>query len=177
VTRQAIEDEAWQRWQEELNRRLQLTIGFLYGNFTRGCRRLVIDGIEPVDKPHDSIQLHLFEYVYHQIVRKDPEWVARDFFREHYRQYAAEAAGRVYDPAAVGCLLLVTSHVSLLDELITRPLDEGDALANANTLIYLGKVRDGRHIRRGCYIAKHRGSACSEQVHFYRITDRGVELE
>ena len=51
-------------------------------------RRVVIDGIEPTDRPSESIQFNLFEYVYHQILRKDPEWVARDLFREPYRQHA-----------------------------------------------------------------------------------------
>ena len=46
----------------------------------------------------------------------------------------------------------------MLDDLISRPLDEGDMLSNANTLIYMGKIRDGNRIGRGLYIAKHRGS-------------------
>ncbi len=55
---------------------------FFYGNFIRGVRRVVIDGIEPVGRPSESIQLELFEYVYHQILRKDSDWVARDLFRQ-----------------------------------------------------------------------------------------------
>ena len=55
----------------------------------------------------------------------------------------------------------------MLDDLISRPLDEGDVLSNANTLIYMGKIRDGNRISRGLYIAKHRGSAV-------RRADRGV---
>jgi len=174
VTRRDLDWDEWRDWQAELNARLRAAIAFLYGNFVRGTRRVVIDGIEPTDRPGESIQLHLFEYVYHQILRKDPEWVARDLFREAYRRHAEEAARHVYDPAAVGCLLLYTSHETLLDDLISRPLDEGDALSNANTLIYMGKVRDGNRIGRGLYIAKHRGSACDEQILEYRINDRGL---
>jgi KaiC/GvpD/RAD55 family RecA-like ATPase len=174
VTRRDLDWDEWRDWQAELNARLRAAIAFLYGNFVRGTRRVVIDGIEPTDRPGESIQLHLFEYVYHQILRKDPEWVARDLFRESYRRHAEEAARHVYDPAAVGCLLLYTSHETLLDDLISRPLDEGDALSNANTLIYMGKVRDGNRIGRGLYIAKHRGSACDEQILEYRIDDRGL---
>ena len=29
----------------------------------------------------------------------------------------------------------------MLDDLIARPLDEGDVLSNANTVIYMGKTR------------------------------------
>ena len=85
MTRRDLDFDAWHDWQAELARRLDASIAFFYGNFVRGVRRAVVDGIEPVDRPSDSIQIELFEYVYHQILRKDPEWVARDLFREHYR--------------------------------------------------------------------------------------------
>jgi KaiC/GvpD/RAD55 family RecA-like ATPase len=160
-----------------LNARLRAAIAFLYGNFVRGSRRLVIDGIEPVDVPSESIQFHLFEYVYHQVLRKDPEWVARDLFREAYRRHADEAAAHVYEVGSIGCLLLVTSHETMLDDLVSRPLAEGDVLANANTLIYMGKTRDGNRFGRGLYIAKHRGSACDERIVPYRITDRGLVID
>ena len=176
VTRRDLDWEDWRNWQAELNTRLRCAIAFLYGNFVRGVRRVVIDGIEPADKPGDSIQLHLFEYIYHQILRKDPEWVARDLFRESYRRHAEEAARHVYDPATIGCVLLYTSHQTMLDDLINRPLDEGDVLSNANTLIYMGKMRDGDRIGRGLYIAKHRGSACDERIAPYRIDDGGVRI-
>ena len=85
VTRADLDFDAWHDWQAELARRLNASIAFFYGNFVRGVRRAVVDGIEPVDRPSDSIQFELFEYIYHQILRKDAEWVARDLFREHYR--------------------------------------------------------------------------------------------
>jgi hypothetical protein len=176
VTRRDLDWDDWQNWQAELNSRLRAGIAFLYGNFTRGVRRVVMDGIEPTDRPSESIQFNLLEYVYHQILRKDPEWVARDLFREAYRRHAEEAATHSYDPGQVGCLLLCTSHETMLDDLISRPLDEGDVLSNANTLIYLGKVRDGNRIGRGLYIAKHRGSACDERIVPYGIDDRGLKL-
>jgi hypothetical protein len=160
-----------------LNSRLQTAIAFLYGNFVRGVRRIVIDGIEPADRPGESIQFNLFEYVYHQIVRKDPEWVARDLFREAYRRHADEAARHTYDPSRIGCLLLYTSHATMLDDLVGRPLDEGDVLSNANTLIYMGKMRDGNRLTRGLYVAKHRRSACDERIVEYRISERGLTIE
>jgi KaiC/GvpD/RAD55 family RecA-like ATPase len=176
VTRRDLDWDDWRNWQAELNARLRAAIAFLYGNFVRGVRRVVIDGIEPADRPGESIQFNLFEYVYHQILRKDPEWVARDLFREAYRRHAEDAAHHRYDPARIGCLLLYTSHDTMLDDLIGRPLDEGDVLSNANTLIYLGKMRDGQRMSRGLYIAKHRGSACDERIVEYKIGERGLTV-
>jgi KaiC/GvpD/RAD55 family RecA-like ATPase len=176
VTRRDLDWDDWNQWQAELNARLRSAIAFFYGNFVRGCRRVVIDGIEPVDRPAESIQFNLFEYIYHQVLRKDPEWVARDLFREQYRRHADEAAAHVYDPAQIGCLLLATSAETMLDDLISRPLDEGDVFSNANTLILMGKIRDGDTIRRALYIAKHRGSACDERIVEYRINDQGLEI-
>ncbi len=176
VTRRDLDWDDWQNWQAELNSRLRSAIAFLYGNFVRGCRRVVMDGIEPADRPGESIQFNLFEYVYHQILRKDPEWVARDLFREAYRRHAEQAAAHVYDPASIGCVLLYTSRETMLDDLISRPLDEGDVLSNANTLVYMGKIRDGNRLGRGLYIAKHRGSACDERILEYTINDHGLSI-
>ncbi len=176
VTRRDLDFDAWREWQAELNSKLRAAIAFLYGNFVSGCRRVVVDGIEPADRPGESIQLNLFEYVYHQVLRKEPEWVARDLFRERYRENAMAAAKHVYDPNEIGCLLLLTSAETMLDDLISRSLDEGDALSNANTLIYMGKVRDGFKMSRALYIAKHRGSACSEAIVPYEIGEKGLRL-
>jgi len=156
---------------------LQTTIAFFYGNFSGGCRRAIIDGIEPLERKRDSIQLELFEYVYHQILRKEPEWVARDLFREQFRSRSAEIAAAAYDPGRLGCMLLYTSAETMLDPLLERPLDEGDLLANANTIIYLGKTRsaDGR-IGRALHVGKHRGSACSDDIVPFAIDDRGIHV-
>ena len=136
----------------------------------------MIDGIEPVDRPSDSIQFELFEYIYHQILRKEPQWVARDLFRQHYLSHAAAVAAHGYDPAQVGCLLLYTAHETSLEALIERPLAEGDVLSNAATLIYLGKIREGTRFRRAAYVAKHRGSACTDEIIPYHIDDSGIVL-
>lgn len=177
VTRRDLDFDAQFDWQAEITRRLHCSIAFFYGNFIRGARRTVIDGIEPVDRPSDSIQLELFEYVYHQILRKEAEWVARDLFREQFRQNAERVAAHPYDPATIGCMLLQTAHETSLDALLERPLDEGDMLSNANTVLYMGKIREGTKFRRALYVAKHRGSACSDEIIPYRITDRGIQLD
>jgi KaiC/GvpD/RAD55 family RecA-like ATPase len=176
VTRGDLDFDAWQDWQAELARKLSVTIAFFYGNFLRGTQRVVVDGIEPTQRPSDSIQFELFEYVYHQILRKDSDWVARDWLRERYRAHAKQVEAHRYDYNQVACLLLYTSPESMLEELISRKLDEGDVLANANTVIYLGKIREGNKLTKALYIAKHRGSACSDEIVPYTITDRGIEL-
>src|SRR6185295_10557189 len=50
VTKRDLEFEQWHEWQAELNHKLRAAIAFLYGNFTRGTRRVVIDGVEPTDR-------------------------------------------------------------------------------------------------------------------------------
>jgi KaiC/GvpD/RAD55 family RecA-like ATPase len=177
VSRRDLDFDAQLDWQAELTRRLNCSIAFFYGNFVRRVRRAVVDGIEPVGRPSDSIQLELFEYVYHQILRKDPEWVARDLFREGFRQNAELVAGHGYDPNEIGCMLLQTAHETSLDSLLERPLDEGDLLSNANTVIYMGKIREGTKFRRAMYVAKHRGSACTDEIVPYRIDEHGICLE
>jgi KaiC/GvpD/RAD55 family RecA-like ATPase len=177
VTQHDLSFDAWHDWQAELAEKLERTIAFFYGNFMHGVRRAVIDGVEPAERQSESIQFELFEYVYHQILHKDFDWVARDLFRQHYRAQAENAARHPYDHRQVACLLLYTSHETMLEQLIERPLSDGDLLANANTLIYMGKIREGRKLRRGLCVTKHRGSACSDDIATYAIDDRGLYLE
>jgi hypothetical protein len=40
----------------------------------------------------------------------------------------------------------------------------------------MGKIRDGQRIGRGLYIAKHRGSACAEEIIPYGIGEKGLVL-
>ena len=176
VSQHEVGFDAWHDWQAELAAQLELTIDFFYSNFVRGTRRVVIDGIEPVERPSESIQFELFEYIYHQILRKDSEWVARDLFRQSYRAHAHAIERHAYDCRQIGAMLLSTSHETLLDALIERPLVDGDVTATANTLIYMGKWRDGNKLTRGLFIAKHRGSACSDEIIRYTIGESGIQL-
>lgn len=175
VTRRDLNDDEWHEWKCLLQRRLQVTGARLYERLLAGCRRFVVDGVEPVEHVQDSVQFEVFEYLYRQILRQDPMWTAREVLREKFRTFERRAEERMYDPKQVGCLILATSREAMLDELIERPLEEGDLLANANTLIYMGKIREGLKVRRGVYVAKHRGSACSDDVHYYEIDDAGLK--
>ncbi len=176
VTASDLSEDAWREWQYEQAKKLDQAIAFFYGNFVQGVRRCVIDGVEPVDKAADSIQFELFEYVYHQILRKEHDWVARDLFRVAYRENAAAIAQHAYDHSEIACLLLYTSHEVMLDGLLTRPLETGDVLSNANTIILMGKTREGNRMGRALHVAKHRGSACDESIVPFAIGEQGLTL-
>ena len=177
VSRNDLETDDWRQWKIELARKLEVAVAFFYGNFVHGVRRCVIDGIEPVEKPSDSFQMHMFDYIYHQILHKEADWVARDLFRVKFRSYEDVVHSHAYDHQQIGCLLLQTTHEVMLDQLIGRPIETGDVLSNANTVIVMGKTRNGTRMGRALYVAKHRGSACSDQIVPYQITEKGLTLQ
>ena len=67
-------------------------------------------------------------------------------------------------------------HEVMLDDLLGRRLDSGDVLTNANTIILMGKTRDGSKMGRSLYVAKHRGSACDDSIVPFEVTARGLNL-
>lgn len=176
VTMSDLDDDQKIEWKAELNRKLEQTIAFFYGNFVHGVRRCIIDGMEPADRASDSFQFERFEYIYHQILRKEAEWVARDLFRAQYRQNAETIAQHTYNHTDLGCLLLCTTHETMLDGLIERPIESGDVLSNANTIILMGKTKVDGKMGRALYVAKHRGSACLEEIVPYTIDASGLIL-
>ncbi|HCO24180.1 MAG: recombinase RecA [Gimesia sp.] len=176
VTRRDMELDEWKEWKLEFVKKLDAAIAFFYSNFVHGVRRAVIDGIEPTDRPSDSFQFHAFEYVYHQILRKEYDWVARDLFRAQFRSHQAQIEQHRYDFQQIGCLLLLTTHEVMLDDLIQRPIESGDVLSNANTIILMGKIKEGNRMSRALHVAKHRGSAVDESLVPYEIQESGLKL-
>lgn len=176
VTRRDLEPDDWHAWKSDLARVLRTSVAFFYSHFLRGTRRVVVDGLEPTERFGDSIQFEFFEYLYHHVLRKEDEWVARELFREHYRAQAERVHQHRYDHHQVGCLYLYTTPHVLLDELIAQPIGEGDIFSNANTILLMGRTREGGRMGRALYVAKHRGSPCSDDIVPYRITDRGLVL-
>ncbi|MFG0263180.1 MAG: RAD55 family ATPase [Novipirellula sp. JB048] len=176
VTANDLDSDAWREWKYEQARKLDQAIAFFYSNFAHGVRRCVIDGVEPTDKAADSIQFEMFEYIYHQILRKEHDWVARDLFRVAFRENQPQIEAHAYDHRDIGCMLLYTSHEVMLDDLLVRPIQSGDVLSNANTIILMGKIRDGHKMGRALHVAKHRGSACDESIVPYTITENGLQL-
>ena len=174
VSRRDLDWDDWRLWQSELQQKLTAAIAFLYGGFVRGARRVVVDGMEPVQKASESIQVQLFDYIYHQIIRKDHDWVARDLFRQNFRERAAEMERHAYDHREISCLLLHTTRETMLEALIAKPIEEGDSLANANTIILMGKTMQEGRVGRGLFVAKHRGSPCDERIAPFTIDNSGL---
>jgi KaiC/GvpD/RAD55 family RecA-like ATPase len=175
VTVHDLEPDDWRKWKIELSRKLDRAIAFFYANFAHGVRRCVIDGVEPVERAAESFQFHVIDYIYHQILHKEYDWVARDLFRQRFRENAARVAAQAYDHRQIATLVLLTSHETLLDDLLTRHIETGDLLTNANTILLLGKVREGTRMTRALHVAKHRGSRCDDAIVPFEVTERGLE--
>lgn len=163
-------------WKADLNCKLGEAIAFFYGNFCQGVRRCVIDGVEPADRASESFQFDLFEYISHQILRKEHDWVARDLLRVHFRSLEDQVRRHAYDVNSISGMLLATSHEVMLNDLLARPIETGDVLSNANTIILMGKLREGNSLSRGLHIAKHRGSSCDDGIHKFEIGEQGLRL-
>jgi KaiC/GvpD/RAD55 family RecA-like ATPase len=174
VTRRDLEADDWHAWKSDLARILRKSVSFFYEHFVRGTRRVVVDGIEPTERFADSIQFEFFEYLYHQVLRKDDDWAARELFREQFRANSENVLAHRYNHTQVGCLYLYTTPHILLDDLMAEPIGEGDIFANANTIILMGRTREAGKLGRALYVAKHRGSACGDDIRPYHLTDQGL---
>jgi KaiC/GvpD/RAD55 family RecA-like ATPase len=177
VTKRDLEEDAWHDWKMDLARVLRKSVEYFYSQFVRGSRRVIVDGIEPSERFAESIQFEFFEYLYHHVLRKEDEWAARELFREMYRANEPRVHTHRYDHRSIGCLYLYTTPQVMLDELLENPIGEGDIFANANTIILMGRTKQEGRLGRALYVAKHRGSACSDAIHPYRLTDHGMVIE
>jgi KaiC/GvpD/RAD55 family RecA-like ATPase len=174
VTRADIDAEGWREWKSELARNLRCAAGFFYQQFTRGTRRVVFDGIEPVERFSESIQFEFFDYIDRHVLRQEDEWAAREWFREHFRAHQQAVLRHRYAERSIGCLLLYTTPQIMLEELMVQPIRPGDIFSNANTVILMGRTNhDGRY-GRALAILKHRGSACADEILPYRIREDGL---
>jgi hypothetical protein len=63
-----------------------------------------------------------------------------------------------------------------LEDLLHKPLSQGDVLANANTIILMGRLRDGDRMARALHVAKHRNSRCDDAIRPYQIGEHGIEM-
>jgi len=176
VTRRDLDPDDWHVWKSELARILRQSVLFFYEHFIRGTRRVVMDGIEPAERFGESIQFEFFEYLYHHILRKEDDWAARELFREQFRAHSARVLSHRYDYHAIGCLYLYTTPEIFLDDLIARPLGDGDIFSNASTIILMGRTRQEGRVGRALYVAKHRGSACRDEILPYVITEHGIDF-
>jgi KaiC/GvpD/RAD55 family RecA-like ATPase len=177
VVRDNMTEEEWRAWKRILNERLQSVVGHLYYHFVHGVRRLVVDGIEPFDVAGDSIQIELFEYILHRILRKRHDLVARDLFRGHWLQVKDEVALHPYDQHALAGMFLQTTREVDIEELIRAQTQEDDLTTNATTIILLGRQLDGSRVRRAAFVLKNRGRPCSDELVYFETTDAGLRRE
>ncbi|MBI2216240.1 MAG: recombinase RecA [Candidatus Rokubacteria bacterium] len=162
-------------WKAAYNHALYTVRPFMYFHFAAGTRRVVVDGVEPMDSPADSIQFHMFNDVYRTIVHRDaetlgmeiclPVWQHREFIDSHR-----------YDHASLTTLLLVTTEETRLEDLLARKVATGDIGATANTVIVMGSERVGNRLARMLCVVKHRGSAMSDEIAEFRIGAKGIEM-
>jgi RecA/RadA recombinase len=162
-------------WKAEYNHAMYTVRPFIYFHLGAGCRRIVVDGVEPMDVPGDYIQSFLFDELYRKVIHRDsetlgmeiclPVWKHREFIDSHR-----------YDHGAVTTVLLVTTEETQLDHLIARKVASGDIGAVANTILVMGSERVGNRLGRFLGVVKHRGSAKSDEIAEYRVTERGIEF-
>jgi hypothetical protein len=128
-----------------------------------------------MDVPGDYIQPLLFDELYRKVIHRDsetlgmeiclPVWQHREFIDAH-----------LYPHTAITTLLLVTTEETRLEDLLARKVATGDIGATANTIVVLGSERVGSRLARMLCVVKHRGSAMSDEIVEYRVTDRGFTL-
>jgi RecA/RadA recombinase len=163
-------------WKAEYNHALYTVRPFFYFHFAAGARRVVVDGVEPMESPAESIQFYLFDELYRKTIHRDsetlgmeiclPVWAHRSFIDSHR-----------YDHAQITTLLLVTTEETRLDDLVARKVATGDLGATANTILVMGSERVGNRLARMLAVVKHRGSAMSDEIIEFRIGPHGIHLE
>jgi KaiC/GvpD/RAD55 family RecA-like ATPase len=171
-------DGGWEfdwNWKAMYHHALYTIRPFFYFHLATGTRRVVVDGVEPMQTPADSIQFFMFDELYRKALHRDaetlgmeiclPVWKHRDFIEGHR-----------YDHARITTLLLVTTEETRLEDLLARKVATGDLGATANTILVAGSERVGNRLARLLCVVKHRGSAMSDEIVEYRIGARGIEL-
>jgi KaiC/GvpD/RAD55 family RecA-like ATPase len=162
-------------WKAQYNQALYTVRPFVYFHLGAGSRRIVVDGIEPMDVPGDYVQPYIFDDLYRKVIHRDSETLGMEICLPVWQHRAFIDAHR-YDHAAVTTLLLVTTEETQLEHLIARKVAAGDVGAVANTIVVMGSERVGNRLGRFLCVVKHRGSAKSDEIAEYRVTERGFEL-
>jgi len=162
-------------WKASYNHALYTVRPFMYFHFAAGTRRVVVDGVEPMDSPADSIQFFMFDELYRKVVHRDAETLGMEICLPVWKHRAFIDAHR-YDHEAITTLLLVTTEETRLEDLLARKVATGDIGATANTIVVMGSERLGSRLARMLCVVKHRGSPMSDEIVEYRIGSTGFEL-
>ena len=148
VTRRDLTFEEYQEWQAELARKLNTAIAFFYGNFVQGVpprgdrRHRTARPQERLDSTR-AVRVRLSSDPAQGIRSGSPAICSASTIAARRTEIAAAQVRP--DEDRLRCCSTRRAE-TMLDPLLERPLDEGDLLANANTIIYLGKTRtpDGK---------------------------------
>jgi RecA/RadA recombinase len=159
-------------WKAAYQRALYTACPFFYFHFANGARRVVVDGIEPRESD-DSIQAHIVDDLYRKIIHRDAETLGMEICLPVW-QHRAFIDGHLYDHQSITTLLLVTTEETRLEDLISRKVAAGDIGAVANTVLLLGREKVGLRVGRFVAVAKHRGSAMSDEIVEYRVGEQGL---
>ncbi|MBI3638098.1 MAG: recombinase RecA [Candidatus Rokubacteria bacterium] len=171
-------DGSWEydwNWKSIYNQVLYTVRPFMYFHFAAGTRRVVVDGVEPMDAPADSIQFFLFDELYRKVIHREAETLGMEICLPVWR-HREFIDGHLYDHARITTLLLVTTEETRLEDLLARKVATGDIGATANTILVMGSERVGNRMARLLSVVKHRGSAMSDEIVEYRITGEGLAL-
>lgn len=171
-------DGGWEfdwNWKAAYHRALYTVRPFLYFHFAAGTRRVVVDGVEPTDAPAESIQFFVFETLYRTVIHRDAETLGMEICLPVWKHRPFIEAHR-YDHTAITTLLLVTTEETRLEDLLARKVATGDIGATANTVLVMGSERVGSRLARMLAVVKHRGSAMTDEIVEYRVTERGLEF-
>ncbi|HET7875681.1 MAG TPA: ATPase domain-containing protein [Methylomirabilota bacterium] len=160
-------------WKAVYNHALYTVRPFVYFHLAAGARRVVVDGIEPMDVPGDYIQPFIFDELYRKVIHRDSETLGMEICLPVWRHREYIDAHR-YDHAAVTTLLLVTTEETQLEHLIARKVATGDIGAVANTVLVMGSERVGTRLGRFLCLIKHRGSGMSDEIAEYKIGPQGI---
>ncbi len=162
-------------WKAEYNHALYTVRPFVYFHLGAGCRRIVVDGVEPMDVPGDYMQPFVFDELYRKVIHRDSETLGMEICLPVWKHREFIDAHR-YEHTAVTTMLLVTTEETQFEHLIARKVASGDIGAVANTIVVMGSERVGNRLGRFLCVVKHRGSAMSDEIAEYRITARGLEF-
>jgi len=159
-------------WKATYARALYTARPFFYFHFADGTRRVAIDGIEPC-QPDDAIQLYLVDELYRKVIHRDAETLGMEICLPVWQHRAFIDAHR-YDHEAITTVVLVTTEETRLEDLVARKTGAGDLGAVANTVLLMGREKVGTRVGRFLAVAKHRGSAMTDEIVEYRITEQGL---
>jgi hypothetical protein len=162
-------------WKAMYNHALYTVRPFMYFHFAAGTRRVVVDGVEPMDAPADSIQFFMFDELYRKTIHRDAETLGMEICLPVWKHRQFIDAHR-YDHATITTMLLVTTEETRLEDLLARKVATGDIGATANTIVVMGSERVGTRVARMLCVVKHRGSAMSDEIVEFRIGAGGLEL-